>query len=481
MQQLQLSAKGLSKKQELEIKEDNMGLRVEDLSRRLKSLEQRIIILEQENVALKQENSELRAENDRLRERLQLNSRTSSLPPSRDLYKANRKNRLKSERNPGGQPGHKPHSYQQQEADEIIDLFPDVCSCGHALEIIDTFCVDQKIELPSIKPYVTEYHRWQGVCRGCGKKKTAPLPEGVQSDLLGDRAKAVISSLSGFFNNSKRDVQQILENIFNLPISLGLVSATEKRVNKTLASTYKDLVNQMEDSAYLHIDETGHNCRGKRGWGWMFTNRDMSILKLTSSRGKKVLESMLPEYEGMVISDRYGAYRHFEEKKRQICWSHLKRDFERIAQSRNTLLACQGESLGNISRDVFALDKDFKTGTISRFFYKIRMRKIKKRMLHALKGILMIPDVPHAHRVAKNLLDSFDMMWRFVENSEIDLTNNLAERQIRKYVIYRKKSFFTWSQRGNEFMERTLSLFLTCRLRKQNAFLKLFNIIAAAD
>ena len=268
------------------------------------------------------------------------------------------------------------------------------------MEIIDTFCVEQKIELPPIKPYVTEYHRWQGVCRGCGKKKTAPLPNGVQCDLLGDRAKAVISSLSGFFNNSKRDVQQILENIFNLTISLGLVSATEKRVNKTLASTYKDLVSQMEDSAYLHIDETGHNCRGKRGWGWMFTNRDMSLLKLTSSRGKKVLESMLPEYEGIVISDRYGAYRHFEEKKRQICWSHLKRDFERIAQSRNTLLACQGESLGNISRDVFALDKDFKAGTISRFFYKIRMRKIKKRMLHALKGILMIPDVPHAHRVA---------------------------------------------------------------------------------
>ena len=211
------------------------------------------------------------------------------MPPSRDLYKANRKNRLKSERNPGGQPGHKPHSYQQQEADEIIDLFPDVCSCGHAMEIIDIFCVEQKIELPPIKPYVTEYHRWQGVCRGCGKKKTAPIPDGVQCDLLGDRAKAVISSLSGFFNNSKRDVQQILENIFNLTISLGLVSATEKRVNKTLASTYKDLVSQMEDSAYLHIDETGHNCRGKKGWGWMFTNRDMSVLKLTSSRGKKVL------------------------------------------------------------------------------------------------------------------------------------------------------------------------------------------------
>jgi transposase len=73
------------------------------------------------------------------------------------------------------------------------------------------------------------------------------------------------------------------------------------------------------------------------------------------------------------------------------------------------------------------------------------------------------------------------MMWRFVQNSEIGLTNNLAERQIQKYAIYRKNSFFAWSQRGNEFMERILSLFLTCRLQKQKAFLKLSNIIAAAD
>ena len=166
MQQLQLNGKGLSKKQELEITEDDMGLRVEDLSRRLKSLEQRIIILEQEN-------AELRAENDRLRERLQLNSRTSSFPPSRDLYKANRKNRSKSERK-GGQPGHKPHGYQQQEADEIINLFPDVCSCGHVMEIIDTFCVDQKIELPLIKPYVTEYHGGRVFVVVAAKRKQPP-------------------------------------------------------------------------------------------------------------------------------------------------------------------------------------------------------------------------------------------------------------------------------------------------------------------
>ena len=91
---------------------------------------------------------------------------------------------------------------------------------------------------------------------------------------------------------------------------------------------------------------------------------------------------------------------------------------------------------------------------------------------------MQVPDVPHAHRVTHNLLKSFEMMWRFVEVPEVELTNNLAERQIRKYVVYRKKSLFTWSQKGNEFMERILSLFLTCRLQKQNAFSNLSHILS---
>jgi transposase len=363
--------------------------------------------------------------------------------------------------------------------DEIINFFPDYCACGHQLEIGQAFSVEQKIEIPPIKPYITEYHLYQGVCRACGKKKTASLPTDIQPDLLGNHAKAIISTLSGFFHNSKRDVQQILQNVFNLPISLGLVSMSEKRVSQKLETSYENLVDQVEDSSYLHIDETGHKCRGKRGWAWIFTTRDVSLLRLTASRGKKVLHSILPAYEGWVISDRYGAYRYFEDEKRQVCWSHLDRDFQRFAHSRHPLLAYQGGILIRISQEVFALDKALKALKIDNLFFYRRIRKLKKRLRYVLKRILQIPDVPHAHRVAQNLMKSFEMMWRFVDNREIEPTNNLAERQIRKYVVYRKKSLFTWSDRGNEFVERILSLFLTCRLQKQNPFLNLSKLIAA--
>jgi transposase len=314
---------------------------VEGLQQQIETLRQRIVYLEQENAVLREEvknlkedNSRLRQENDRLKERLGLNSTNSSLPPSRDLYKA-KKTRMRSGRKPGAQPGHKPQGYKLKPPDEIIDVFPGLCSCGHKMESGSTYQIHQKMEIPPIKAYVTEYHLYHGICQSCGNQDTADLPGGVSPDLLGDHAKAVISALSGFFHNSKRDVQQILHDIFHLPISLGLVSTTEKRVSHKLKSSYEELCEKMEESPYLHIDETGHKCRGMRGWGWMFINRQMSVLKLTSSRGKKVLQSILPDYEGQVISDRYGAYRHFENEKRQICWSHLKRDFQRFAHSRN--------------------------------------------------------------------------------------------------------------------------------------------------
>lgn len=133
----------------------------------------------------------------------------------------------------------------------------------------------------------------------------------------------------------------------------------------------------------------------------MLTSRDVSVLKLTSSRGKKVLQSLLPSYKGKVISDRYGAYRYFDSSKRQICWSHLKRDFYRFAHSQNPALAQAGINLDHIRRDVFALYGAFKSKKIDALLFKRQIHQLKKRMVDELKGFLKVPDVPHAHRVAQ--------------------------------------------------------------------------------
>ncbi|MFI0348407.1 MAG: transposase [Candidatus Rhabdochlamydia sp.] len=75
-----------------------------------------------------------------------------------------------------------------------------------------------------------------------------------------------------------------------------------------------------------------HRLQGKRGWAWVFANDVTTLIKLGQSRGAKVLQETLPEYHAKVVTDRYSSYSYFLDKQRQVCWSHLMRDFERFAQ-----------------------------------------------------------------------------------------------------------------------------------------------------
>ncbi len=169
---------------------------------------QKKIIAENANLKKSADYRKLKAKIVELEDKLGLNSQNSSLPPSRDVRKQKRRV-IK----PGGQPGHKVHKRELMAVDEVVSCTIDtICVCGGKVVLEDEI-IHQKAELPEIKPIVTEYRLQRGRCRVCNKRITANLPT---RDLLGPNAKTTISSLSGFFINSKREVQQILSSIFNL-------------------------------------------------------------------------------------------------------------------------------------------------------------------------------------------------------------------------------------------------------------------------
>jgi transposase len=63
---------------------------------------------------------------------------------------------------------------------------------------------------------------------------------------------------------------------------------------------------------------------------WVVAGR-RQCWKIAPSRRQAMVKSFLPEYEGLVTSDRYAAYNVFNRERRQVCWAHLARDFERMA------------------------------------------------------------------------------------------------------------------------------------------------------
>jgi transposase len=61
-----------------------------------------------------------------------------------------------------------------------------------------------------------------------------------------------------------------------------------------------------------------------------------------------------------------------------------------------------------------------------------------------------------------------DALWTFVNIVGVEPTNNFAERQIRAFVLWRKNSFGTQSERGNLFVERIMTVSSTCKMQGRN-------------
>jgi transposase len=126
---------------------------------------------------------------------------------------------------------------------------------------------------------------------------------------------------------------------------------------------------------------------------------------------------------------------------------------------------------------VFGTHQGLEDGKIERLYYLRRMRKIKKKMLYYLKTVSHLEECEQARRVASNILKSFDMMWLFVDDEQIEPTNNFAERQIKHHVKYRKNSLFTWSDRGQRFIERAKSIYATAKLQNTNPHSEILALI----
>jgi hypothetical protein len=159
------------------------------------TLEARVVALESMGHALEEQGRPLQ-------EQLSRHSRNSSRPPSSDPPQLPRRKRPRSQRRRGGQPGHPGHArplVAVEEVDAVVVLQPQQCrSCQAPLAGDDAVPFrHQVIEIPPIKPVITEYQWHQLTCPACGETTRAPWPVGVPSGTYGPRVHATGALCTG--------------------------------------------------------------------------------------------------------------------------------------------------------------------------------------------------------------------------------------------------------------------------------------------
>jgi transposase len=421
----------------------------------------------------------LHSEIAELKEKLKTNSSNSSKPPSSDPF---RKKEKKKQHGPGkgkklkqgAQPGHKGKGRKLlplEEVDDIVVCLPEkTCSCGGHIQVNpEKIKRHQQLELPVVRPVVTEYQQVYGVCKNCGSCHQGKLPEGIAPTLLAPRATATVGILSGDYHLGKRAIQQLLGDFFNLNVSLGTISNSEQVVSNSLREPVEEAQVYIQKQPVLNADETSHKLQGGIMWMWLATTLLVAVFIIRCKRsGNEAKELLGEKFAGIVIIDRHGAYNWIKITCRQFCWSHLKRDFQKISERSGKAGKVGDEILDNIRR-MFVLWHRLKEGKIKRKIFREAMKPLRKNVERLLKEGTVCGQVK-TENTCKRILKNKEALWTFVDNEGVEPTNNLAEQQIRSYVLWRRSSFGTQSLRGNRFVERMMTVTATCKLQKRNRY-----------
>src|SRR4051812_5561113 len=245
--------------------------------------------------ALQAEVRALQEQVRQLQERLNQNSTNSSRPPSTDpLGVKRRPPRLPSGRKPGGQPGHQRQQRPTLSPDHTEVLKPARCRrCGHSLHGSDPQPLrHQVLELPPIRPRVTEYQLHRLRCPCCGVSTCASLPPGVPSGGQGPRLQAALALMTGAYRMSKRMVQTFCADVLGVPVCAGQVCASE---TATAAAT-DAVVGELRDYVRgrpANVDETGWWQKRRRGWLWTVVTEAVTVFSIALSRAGSVARGLI--------------------------------------------------------------------------------------------------------------------------------------------------------------------------------------------
>ncbi len=204
-----------------------------------------------------------------------------------------------------------------------------------------------------------------------------------------------------------------------------------------------------------------------------------AVLRIAPDRGKKHLHGLVGDaFAGVVGSDRFSAYNSLDPEQRQVCWSHLRRDFTFHADLGLGSQEAFGLDGLEVSWNVFHAWKQFQQDG-DRAALEQRVEAIKEQMRPLLESGSTGKRQRHVHALAKNLLKLWPALWTFTEVDGVGPTNNAAERALRGPVIHRKLSLGSQSEAGERTIERLLSASITCRLQHRSLFAYLTDVLTA--
>ena len=306
-----------------------------------------------------------------------------------------------------------------------------------------------------VKTINTEHIICGRYCKNCNKIVEPKVTDALPNARFGLRLMMLVLILKLDCRIPSNKVTSLLSSVFGIKISDGEIYNILKQLSEALGDYYSELEKRIKETLVKNIDETSWRINGKNYWLWIFINKEVALYVVRKRRSSKVPIEILGNQEGKtIISDRYSAYNELAKEsgcEQQVCWTHLLRNSKDLAEHYR-----EAEYIHKRMKFIY---RKAKKNKISKEDLLNWIDLIASRKYRSTEVYKFVKSVCKNHR---------EDLFRFVDNPQIDSTNNLAERGIRTGVVIRKISGGSRSENGAEITGRLLSVLQTAKLQSDN-------------
>jgi transposase len=291
--------------------------------------------------------------------------------------------------------------------------------------------VYERIELPPIKPDVTQVRLFGGRCACCGERVAAEAPAGLEpGSPFGRSVTALVVYLHYAHAIGMERLATLMEEIFSLSISEGAISNMLARAREPLLAAAATIRATVTASPVVCSDETSARVSGKTWWEWVFVGALAVLHVIRPSRGKAVVQALFGEIRPMVwVSDMLGSQRgHGVEW--QVCLAHLLRDARYAIECGDTAFSSAFKLLLLRAIAIGRRRETLKDTTLKQYLADL------DRRLNRIMAV--VPLGEPGRKLRKRIAANRAHLFVFITNRDVPYTNNISERCLRPSVIFRK-------------------------------------------
>jgi hypothetical protein len=299
----------------------------------------------------------------------------------------------------------------------------------------------------------------------------APLPHGLRTSRseFGVEVSLIVAYLHYLIGVSLDHSCQIIEFFTALKLSKSQAHSLLEQLSDDWRGEERAIAELVAWQWIVYIDETGWKVGAQSCYTWVFSTALYVLFRCGKSRSKEEATDVLGEpFAGIGVTDDYGAYKHLFDTH-QLCWAHLIRKAIQLALRNpdESAYAAFLDALMAIYRQAVQYQKDRRL-SVGR---EQKARELQQAIndLCPRHGDKIDPAMPEHEaafiRLQNELAGNVEKLFIFVIHPDVEPTNNISERMIRREAEIRKGGRTSKTTKGATRRGIILSVLMSLRQR----------------